>query len=53
MAVEKIPTITPDETHAVIYIDRHPFDVAVSLKDHFEVSRREQAVQIMLTEAAI
>ncbi len=48
IAVEKIPTITPDATLAAIYIVRHPFDVAISLKDHFGVSRDEQAVQIML-----
>lgn len=49
IAVEKIPTITPDATLAAIYVVRHPFDVAVSLKDHFGVQKDEQAVQIMLT----
>ena len=34
---------------AAIYVVRHPFDVAVSLKDHFGVQKDEQAVQIMLT----
>lgn len=48
IAVEKIPTVTPDVTLAAIYIVRHPFDVAISMKDHFGVKRDEQAVQIML-----
>lgn len=45
--VNGYPTITPEVTAHAIYIVRHPYDVAVSVKDHFGAKTLSGAVDQM------
>lgn len=45
--VNGVPTITPEFTRSAIYIVRHPFDVAVSVKGHFGARDYDHAIEQM------
>ena len=48
ISVDGAPTITQAVTRGAIYVVRHPFDVAVSVKDHFGAPDYDVAIQQML-----
>ena len=48
ISVNGVPTITADVTRCSIYIVRHPFDVAVSVRDHFGAPDYDQAIAQMM-----
>ena len=46
--VHGVPLISPNVTRSAIYIVRHPFDVAVSVKDHFGARDYGHAIEQMV-----
>ncbi len=48
ISVDRVPTITAEATRCAIYIVRHPYDVAVSVKDHFGARDFDHAIEQMI-----
>lgn len=48
ISVNGVPTITPDVTRCAIYLVRHPYDVAISVKDHFGARDYDHAIEQLI-----